>query len=244
MSMPLPSPSSPMSGSFPQSPLERTLRKSPISGPSPHPPLARSVPQSPLAIQKLRQAHYKKSPSQVAKSPLRDVLKARCRERIKTSRAKHLSGIRGIQELEGRIGGAVQQEAAIWRANTRTLSFGFTAEEVEAALAELEEIQAELFIEEHHGDENNGAEMLLEEGLCPVCQVDKVKITGANISCSGTCSYNMDWTQGVAEWEEAIENKVNEHQYVCNARLGFVSLREGILAVCDYCDYCHTVVGR
>ena len=46
------------------------------------------------------------------------------------------------------IAGVVREEAASWRGKRKSLTFGFSAAEIESALAELEEIQQELLDEE------------------------------------------------------------------------------------------------
>ena len=52
----------------------------------------------PAQVNKLRQAMYKKSP---VRSPLRDVLKSKCQERMKANRDNVVGRMRNIQ-MEGR----------------------------------------------------------------------------------------------------------------------------------------------
>ena len=56
-----------------------------------------SSPKSPQ-VSRLRKAMYKKSP---VRSPLREVLKSRCQERMRVNRDKVVSGMRDIK-MEGR----------------------------------------------------------------------------------------------------------------------------------------------
>ena len=74
----------------------------------------------------------------------------------------------------------MREEAASWRGKRKSLTFGFSAAEIESALAELEEIQQELLYEEEGANTVREEEVshLLQDSICPVCQRGRVTETG------------------------------------------------------------------
>ena len=72
------------------------------------------------------------------------------------------------------------------------------------------------------------------------------KIPGGYVSCSAACDYNIEWGDSVGEWEKLFEKSVEEHGAGCGAALGFMAPPPGvaIMAMCQTCDYCHTLVGH
>ena len=77
---------------------------------------------------------------------------------------------------------AIRDELASWRGGRKSLTFaqGFSDDEIEAAFEDLELIEAELLLEEYGIDVRGdiGVEKLLDEGICPVCQLGKVTAKG------------------------------------------------------------------
>eukprot|EP00092_Neocalanus_flemingeri_P031067 GFUD01033747.1.p1 GENE.GFUD01033747.1~~GFUD01033747.1.p1 ORF type:complete len:191 (+),score=44.76 GFUD01033747.1:63-635(+) len=167
-----------------------------------------SSPKSPQ-VSRLRKDMYKKSP---VRSPLRQVLKSRCQERIRTNRDKVVSGMRDIQ-VEGRelventIREMVRDEVAAWRGGRKCLSFGYSNEDIEDALNDVEEIENELF-GELYGIDCNYEENLLalqKHVVCPMCQVDRKMgrqaWSGAREgSVEWSCSVWGDWPSSRGSW--------------------------------------------
>merc|ERR1711874_805361 len=82
---------------------------------------------------------------------------------------------------------------------------------------------------------------LLQNTICPVCQ-GPGRVTGSAVSCSGHCTYSVEWKGGVAGWGKAVEGRMDLHETGgCGARLGFASLGQEMMAVCEVCDYFGTV---
>ena len=115
-----------------------------------------TVPSSPR-VTSIRQAMYKKSP---VRSPLREVIKSRCQERMRADRDRIVSGVRNISMAAGpgdQLRRVVRDELLALRGGRKRLGFGYSMEDVDEALLEVEDIEAEL-LEEMYGVQVNYAE--------------------------------------------------------------------------------------
>merc|ERR1739842_223769 len=108
---------------------------------------------------------YKKSP---VRSPLRDVLKSKCQERMKANRENVVGRLRNIK-VEGReiveqeVREMVKDEVAAWRGGRRCLSFGYTSQDIE------EELLAEIYGIDFNYEDNLLA--VQKNVVCPMGQV-------------------------------------------------------------------------
>jgi len=204
---------------------------------NPGSPLARPLPRSPK-VAKLRQEIAQKSP---VRSPLREVLKKRCAERMKNSRDKMVAGRRGIEDLES-IRQIVKSEATKVRGRKRSLTFGISAAEVDEALADLDSIEEELLFE-------LGVDCIPNLGvLCPLCVRSPLKetseeLTGSVLSCSGPCGPVLKVKGGLNVAEEMLDSLVNSHDKTCEGSVEWcrADVKLCLLAVCDHCDLLEVV---
>ena len=119
---------------------------------------ARGVPSSPT-VTSIRQAMYKKSP---VRSPLREAIKSRCQERMRADRDRIVSGVRNINMAAGpgdQLRRVVRDELLALRGGRKRLGFGYSVEDVDEALLEVADIEAEL-LEEMYGVQVNYAETM------------------------------------------------------------------------------------
>ena len=117
-----------------------------------------TVPSSPR-VTSIRQAMYKKSP---VRSPLREVIKSRCQERMRADRDRIVSGVRNISMAAGpgdQLRRVVRDELLALRGGRKRLGFGYSVEDVDEALLEVADIEAEL-LEEMYGVQVNYAETM------------------------------------------------------------------------------------
>jgi len=196
-------------------------------------PLAKPLPRSPK-IAKLRE-NFKKSP---LRSPLRDVLKQRCAQRIKNSRSQLLDSLRGIQSVQEEIKIIVKDEAAAFRGGRRSLSFGLTDEDVDEALSDLQSIEVELL---------EVAEILSDSDLgvvCPICQrsalSEEAKVW---IVCKENCGRILRITGGLPEAEKQLTVVVEAHSKECDWSPNWASDSGCVMAFCDKCDFCSALGG-
>eukprot|EP00092_Neocalanus_flemingeri_P031066 GFUD01033746.1.p1 GENE.GFUD01033746.1~~GFUD01033746.1.p1 ORF type:complete len:215 (+),score=71.33 GFUD01033746.1:61-705(+) len=205
-------------------------------------------PKSPQ-VSRLRKDMYKKSP---VRSPLRQVLKSRCQERIRTNRDKVVSGMRDIQ-VEGRelventIREMVRDEVAAWRGGRKCLSFGYSNEDIEDALNEVEEIENELF-GELYGVDCNYEENLLalqKHVVCPMCQVDKLEDGAAGmVRCKGRqCGMELVCVGGLAVIQRELDMVVERHGEKCGEGVQFVKGENCLMVICSECDFCQALGG-
>jgi len=203
-------------------------------------PMAKPLPMSPK-MNKLRQEVAKKSP---VRSPLREVLKKRCAERMKNKRDQVVAGFRGREFIEHGIQSMIKDELDELRGRgrgRRTLTFGFTDYEVDLALQEIEDIEVELL---------EIAEILSEDDLstvCPIClknplqeNISSVGIT--TISCSKQCGNLTVMKGSLKDLSASIDHQTDQHSKDCDNCLSFSLVETNcILTFCDVCDFCSTI---
>ena len=145
------------------------------------------APQSPR-VRNIRQAMYKKSP---VRSPLRQMIKSRCQERMKADRERIVSGVRKIDIEDGRalmestIKMFVQDEMAALRGGRRRLGFGYSGEDIDEAMQELEDIETEI-LEDMYGVDLNYESVMsgLERSVvCPLCQAERLEERHGLVRC-------------------------------------------------------------
>eukprot|EP00088_Acartia_fossae_P049094 TRINITY_DN5383_c0_g1_i1.p1 TRINITY_DN5383_c0_g1~~TRINITY_DN5383_c0_g1_i1.p1 ORF type:complete len:224 (-),score=40.58 TRINITY_DN5383_c0_g1_i1:193-828(-) len=203
-------------------------------------PLAKPLPLSPK-MTKLRQEISKKSP---VRSPLREVLKKRCADRMRNSRDKIVAGLRGTEFVEHGIETMIKDELASLRGRRRrSLTFGFSDEEIDEALQDIQDIQVELL---------GLAEVLSDEDLrtvCPVCLKNPLVEVRKNslentfiISCPKDCGHILTLPGGISKMLEGIEAQSDLHSKECDGSL-FWGQGEShcLLAFCDFCDFCASI---
>ena len=147
------------------------------------------APQSPR-VKNIRQAMYKKSP---VRSPLRQMIKSRCHERMKADRERIVNGVRKIDIEDGRalmentIKMFVQDEMAALRGGRRRLGFGYSGEDIDEAMQELEDIETEI-LEDMYGVDLNYVSVMsgLERSVvCPLCQTERLEERHGLVRCRG-----------------------------------------------------------
>merc|ERR1712226_1293156 len=159
-----------------------------------------------------RRTLYKQSPG---KSPLRDVLKARCKERMRADRDTVVNGNRRME------------------------------------MEDLEEIEEE-FLAESFGlplqqvREGDFLESLASAIVCPVCQIGRI---GEGAACqvfchNPQCNLQLTVPGGLVELEQQLERVVESHGAGdCRYTVVFVPSSDCVLAVCQHCDFLHSVGG-
>jgi len=193
---------------------------------------------------------YKKSP---VRSPLRDVLKTKCHERMKANRDNVVGRLRNIQ-VEGRemveqeIRDMVRDEAAAWRGGRKCLSFGYSSEDIEDALKDVEDIENELLAEIYGIDFNYEDDLLglQTRVVCPMCQEDRLEDRQASgmIRCKGRrCGMALVCVGGLDMFQGDLDLVVEKHGEHCGEVLQFEKGENCLLAVCYTCDFCHTLGG-
>jgi len=193
---------------------------------------------------------YKKSP---LRSPLREVLKNQCRERMKSNRDNVVGRMRNIQMedkdmLENEIRLVVKDELAAWRGGRKCLSFGYSSEDIDDALKDVEDIENELLVELFGIDFNYEDELLSIQSsvLCPLCQESKMEDRQASgmIRCrSKRCGISLLCIGGLDTFQKDLEMVVDRHSEYCAEVLQFDQGQNCLLAVCYACDFCHTLGG-
>jgi len=196
----------------------------------------------------VRRSLYKQSP---AKSPLRDVLKARCKERMQADRDNVVNGRRKM-EMEAFMRKMVREEATAWRNEMRQLSFGQSNIDVEEAINELEEIEEELLAEsvglplQQVWDEDFLTN-LASAIVCPVCQVGRCGEEGSRVFCynPGCNLQQLVVPGGLVALGRQLEQVVEAHGSGggCGSTLVFGSTSDCLLAVCNQCEFLYTVGG-
>jgi len=207
-----------------------------------------TVPSSPR-VTSIRQAMYKKSP---VRSPLREAIKSRCQERMRADRDRIVSGVRNISMGAGpgdQVRRVVRDELLALRGGRKRLGFGYSVEDVDEALLEVADIEAEL-LEEMYGVQVNYAETmssLENQVVCPVCQEACVEDAGAGVvrcRARASCGLVVVVVGGVAELLHQLEAVVAAHEAGgCGLVLNFVRGDNCVVALCDKCDFCHYIGG-
>ena len=208
------------------------------------------APQSPR-VRSIRQAMYKKSP---VRSPLRQMIKSRCQERMKADRDRIVSGVRKIhiEEGEGRsfmedtIKMFVEDEVRALRGGRRRLGFGYSEEDIDGAMQELEDIEVEILEDLYGVDLNYEGVMagLERQVVCPLCQADRLLEGPGVIKCRAIhCPLVVVCVGGLRELQAALDNVVESHANHCSRPLEFSTGDNCLLAICSYCDFCHSIGG-
>ena len=206
------------------------------------------APQSPR-VRNIRQAMYKKSPGV---SPLRRMIKSRCQERMKADRERIVSGLRriDIQDdrafMENTIKMFVQDEVEAFRGGRRRLGFGYSVEDIDEAIEELEDIESEI-LEEVYGLDVNYAKVMsgLERAVvCPLCQTDRLVESPGLVRCRARhCPLTLVCVGGLQEVQTALDTIMETHARSCLQPLEFSSADNCLLAICPVCDFCHSIGG-
>jgi len=208
-----------------------------------------TAPKSPR-VTSIRQAMYKKSP---VRSPLRDMIKKRCQNRMREDRDKMINGVRNLDMDDGRsvmertIKMFVQDELSSLRGGRRRLGFGFSSDDIENAIKEVEDIEAEL-LEEMYGVDINYADNMLNletQIVCPVCQVSRVEDSGPSlVKCKGkNCGLVLVIVGGLATLQKELEALIESHSKHCPEELQFGKGDQCLVAMCDTCDHCSYIGG-
>ena len=207
------------------------------------------APQSPR-VRSIRQAMYKKSP---VRSPLRQMIKSRCQERMKADREKIVSGVRkiNIEEGEGRsfmentIKMFVEDEVKALRGGRRRLGFGYSEEDIDGAMQELEDIEIEILEDLYGADLNYVGVMssLEREVVCPLCQGDRLVERPGLVRCRAQDCLVLVCVGGLLELQTALENVIDSHATHCHLPLEFSKGDKCLLAICSHCDFCHSIGG-
>ena len=206
------------------------------------------APQSPR-VRSIRQAMYKKSP---VRSPLRQMIKSRCQERMKADRERIVSGVRriDIQDdrafMENTIKMFVEDEVKALRGGRRRLGFGYSEEDIDGAMQELEDIEVEILEDLYGVDLNYEGVMagLERQVVCPLCQADRLLESPGVVKCrAANCPLVVVCVGGLRELQAALENVVDSHANHCSRPLEFSTGDNCLLAICSHCDFCHSIGG-
>ena len=206
------------------------------------------APQSPR-VRNIRQAMYKKSP---VRSPLRQMIKSRCQERMKADRDRIVSGVRKIDLGDGRayventVKMFVQDEMEAFRGGRRRLGFGYSEEDIDEAMQELDDIETEI-LEEMYGVDLNYATVMsgLERSVvCPLCQAERLEEGPGLVRCRGQhCQLVLVCVGGLGQLQVTLDNIVDSHATHCSRQLEFSRADNCLLAICSFCDFCHSIGG-
>jgi len=198
-------------------------------------PLAKPLPASPK-MARLRQEVSKKSP---VRSPLREVLKKRCAERIRSGRDKVVAGFRGTEfaQMQSEM---IKNELSILRGSRRKiLAFGFSEQEVDQAIQDMNDIEVELL---------EYVEILSDDSLgtiCPLClkhDLKEIQDGGHHVvSCPDNCGQILKNQGGVRVLVECLEAHTEQHSQECMDGLSWSKADDCLVAFCDSCDFCTTI---
>jgi hypothetical protein len=168
-----------------------------------------------------------------------------------------VGGRRNLPGEEAALLELVRDEVTAWRGR-RTL-FGFSDEDVEESLRDLAEMEAELVAEELGPGEEDPA--LQAAGLvCPVCQSGGLAPSAPpphpkglkyslglddarhHMQCGNPlCGLRVACPGGAAGLEAELEAAVEAHDAACSRTLLFAPGPDCLLALCDSCDFCHSL---
>jgi len=204
--------------------------------------------QSPLKPGQQRAALYKQSP---ARSPLRVMMKARCQERIRAGRDAVVGKHRKLGQHE--VQSLMAEELQSWNKSRLPLTLGFSQEEVDEALAGLEEMERELLEELSIMPEEvsvSDEELLRRQPalICPVCKLGTLRQTSQfQVACEKQdCQVQLDGVVGGLEiLGTQLEATLDSHNQYCSQQLSFAPGPDGsLLACCDSCQFLHILGGR
>ena len=154
----------------------------------------------------------------------------------------------GRELVEQEVREMVKDEVAAWRGGRRCLSFGYTSEDVEEALKDVDEIENELLAEIYGIDFNYEDDLLAMQKnvVCPMCQVDKMEDRPASgmVRCKGkTCGLDLICVGGLDMFQGDLDLVVDRHGENCNELLQFEKGDNCLLANCYTCDFCQALGG-
>ena len=128
------------------------------------------------------------------------------------------------------------------------MSFGYSSEDIEDALKDVEEIENELLAEIYGIDFNYEDDLLgLQKNVvCPMCQEDRLEDRQASgmIRCRGKkCGMALVCVGGLDMFQGDLDLVVEKHGENCEVLLQFEKGDNCLLAICYNCDFCHTLGG-
>ena len=127
------------------------------------------------------------------------------------------------------------------------MSFGYSSEDIEEALKDIEDIENELLAEIHGVDINDVEEFLSlqKHVVCPLCQVDRMELGKVGmVRCRGRqCGLALVCVEGLDKIQEDLDMVVEKHGDNCNKEVQFSQGENCLLVICSECDFCQTLGG-
>ena len=141
----------------------------------------------------------------------------------------------------------MQDEVAAWRGGRKCLSFGYSGEDIEEALKDVEDIENELLTELYGIDFNYEEDLmsLQKHVVCPMCQVDRLEDGAAGmVRCKGRqCGLALVCVGGLDTIQKELDTMVEKHGENCGEGVHFAKGENCLLAICSSCDFCQTFGG-
>ncbi|KAM7351564.1 RPA-interacting protein alpha [Cochliomyia hominivorax] len=167
---------------------------------------------------------------------LRDLLREKCRIRVKEARQMGFSQNRP----EGSAGEAISYKD-ILRQELAELEYDITLQE--EIYNELEDELNEWFVDQLEEEEDYLIEVAVSQDLvCPVCQVSNLvifqaKTGGFNYRCK--CNANFNFPANMESLRAKLSHCIDEHEQNCLTKLNFFvnPLTQQLEGICDNCDY-------
>ncbi|KAI9586710.1 RIP-like protein [Glossina fuscipes] len=198
---------------------------------SPSSPKYNTTIEQKLKAQRAAKLYRRSSPK------LRDLLREKCRIRLKEARHISHSRMRSINEEDEEhvpLKDLLRQEIS-------ELDFDINLQE-EIYNELIEEIN-EWFVEQQEGEDNYYVEVDETNALiCPVCQKSTLVIylnkdNRYNYRCK--CSANFFFKEGPQVLQSLLSDEIDKHEQLCSKRLIFFvnPLTQQLEIICETCDY-------
>ena len=128
------------------------------------------------------------------------------------------------------------------------MSFGYSSEDVEEALKDVDDIENELLAEIYGIDFNYEDNLLAVQRnvVCPLCQTERMEDRPASgmVRCKGrTCGLALICVGGLDMFQGDLDLVVDSHGENCSESLQFEKGDNCLLANCYTCDFCQSLGG-
>uniref|UniRef100_A0A7G3ALX6 RPA-interacting protein C-terminal domain-containing protein n=1 Tax=Lutzomyia longipalpis TaxID=7200 RepID=A0A7G3ALX6_LUTLO len=172
---------------------------------------------------------------------LRDMLRQKCRIRMKEARAHAFNRHRNLMESDQVM------MTKIFKSEISELDRDIEAHE-EVIQELMNEADQWLFEEVEKADEDliSHYESGSVQVFCPICQKNLLQQQGSTISCP--CGMRFIFENGLERFHEIIQMKVVYHETFCDKVLQFFKepkFEEGfysLSAICNYCEYMTSII--
>lgn len=204
-----------------------------------------SCPTSPVYKTSVEQ---KKHSLQTAKkhqfgSPqLKELLREKCRSRVREARQTKFDGIRGVGKSVGNtlVEKILREELADLEAdiNLQEIIFQELIDEVDEWFVQQMEAEQEYLI--------NVGEAEDTIVFCPFCEKSELKVAGDHTLVVCECGVSFNFQTSVGDLDESLKKTFAQHESNCNQMLNFFVEECGseriLNAMCEYCDYFKSIL--